>query len=592
MKRAPILPLVQALTYLQLVSFANNLKVRLRRLKQPKYLVGALVGGAYVSLYLGNTLLWRFRTGGRAGESGWFADAGGLITSLAAVGVLFWMLTEWIFPAKRAALQFTETELAFLLPAPMTRRMLIQFKLLKSQIPLLFTSGLFTLIGGAGGSGWLHRWIGWWFVLFTLNLHGIGASFVLTRLWDRGLTPWPRRALVLSILGAVAGILGYWAWRGVPGAPGAEGDLEQWREWGLRALTTGPVHVVLTPFRWILGPWAAAGTADFLRALPGAALVLGLHYVWVLASEVSFEEASLVAARKRAELVAVARSGRNPLTTQARRPLRPLFRLAPTGFPAVALVWKNLIATGSSLNKRLVIGIVVWIALMGWGLAGDFSAKEGWNPTWFVAGFTGIALGASLFVGPQVLRGDFRQDYESMDVLKALPLPGWQVVLGQLVGPAFLLTAVQWAMIGILVSTTEGHRFGGDPVPFLARLVLGLSVGLLLPGFNLMSLVIPNALVLLFPAWVQTGKEGPMGIEVMGQRLVVALGSFFVLVVGLFPAALLVAAVVYLFRVLSLPAEPSWILGGLGGLLVFLSEFAVAVWLLGGVFERFDLSRE
>jgi hypothetical protein len=202
MKRAPILPLVQALTYLQLVSFANNLKVRLRRLKQPKYLVGALVGGAYVSLYLGNTLLWRFRTGGRARESGWFADAGELITSLAAVGVLFWMLTEWIFPAKRAALQFTETELAFLLPAPMTRRMLIQFKLLKSQIPLLFTSGLFTLIGGAGGSGWLYRWIGWWFVLFTLNLHGIGASFVLTRLWDRGLTPWPRRALVLSILAA------------------------------------------------------------------------------------------------------------------------------------------------------------------------------------------------------------------------------------------------------------------------------------------------------------------------------------------------------------------------------------------------------
>ena len=39
---------------------------------------------------------------------------------------------------------------------------------------------------------------------------------------------------------------------------------------------------------------------------------------------------------------------------------------------------------------------------------------------------------------------------------------------------------------------------------------------MLLPALNLISLLIPNAAVLLFPAWFQPGKDSPQGIEATG----------------------------------------------------------------------------
>ena len=580
--------MARAMAYLQFVSIGNNLRVRLRRLKQPKYLVGAVVGGAYLFLYLGNVFRWRFQ-GARTPS---FDRGNEVYLAGASVAMLFWVLAQWILPAKRAALQFTETELAFLLPAPLTRRALIRFKLLRAQLPILFTSAVFTLLGAGSGGEWVFRWIGWWCVLFTLELHGIASSFVLTRLLDRGLTPWPRRLAILGGVSVVAAALGFWTWRSIPGAPGSGDGFEAWREWLGTALTTGPVRAVLTPFRWVLSPWFATDWMPFLKALPAVAALLYLHYRWVLASEVSFEEASLDVARKRAEIHAAARSGRNPLTAGKRRPRRPLFRLAPTGLPAVALVWKNLIAAGSALNRRLVFVLTLWLLMVSWGISGAFARGRGFDAAAVVGGFALVAFGASLFFGPQLLRGDFRQDYESMDVLKAMPVPGWQMVAGQIFGPAFLLTVFQWASLGIVASTLGHMGIEGNLGGIADRIALLLAVALIVPGYNLLAFVIPNALVLVFPAWVQVGKEGPMGVEVMGQRLVVALGTFFVLVVGLVPSASVVAGIHLLFRWLELPLAPAWLLGGVGGLLVFLAEFAGAVVLLGKVFEKFDLSRE
>ena len=39
--------MIGALIYLQVQSIKNRLRMRLRRLKKPKYLAGAAVGGAY-----------------------------------------------------------------------------------------------------------------------------------------------------------------------------------------------------------------------------------------------------------------------------------------------------------------------------------------------------------------------------------------------------------------------------------------------------------------------------------------------------------------------------------------------------------------
>ena len=53
----------------------------------------------------------------------------------------------------------------------------------------------------------------------------------------------------------------------------------------------------------------------------------------------------------------------------------------------------------------------------------------------------------SLFWGPQMLRNDLRQDLPATDVLKMFPMPGWQVVLGEVLAPAAILAGAQWLLL-------------------------------------------------------------------------------------------------------------------------------------------------
>ena len=119
---------------------------------------------------------------------------------MGALILLTILLLAWIIPHQRAALTFTEAEVAFLFPAPISRRGLIHFKLLRSQTAILFTTLLLTLVTNRfGGKAWIHA-AGWWLIFSTLNLHLLGSSFARTMLLDRGITNWQRRLGILALV--------------------------------------------------------------------------------------------------------------------------------------------------------------------------------------------------------------------------------------------------------------------------------------------------------------------------------------------------------------------------------------------------------
>src|ERR1035441_1207456 len=179
--------MISALLYLQYHSTKNRTVMRIKRLRQPKYLFGAVVGGLYFYWYFFRTF---FGTPTRGQP---FALLGSpenqaLFESVGALILLVILLVAWIVPHQRAALTFTEAEIAFLFPAPISRRTLIHFKLLRSQTAILFTTLLLTLVTRRlGGHAWI-RAVGYWLILSTLNLHLLGSSFALTRLLDRGIS--------------------------------------------------------------------------------------------------------------------------------------------------------------------------------------------------------------------------------------------------------------------------------------------------------------------------------------------------------------------------------------------------------------------
>ena len=583
--------MIGALVYLQGRSTLNRLRRRLVRLKQPKYLFGAIVGGLYFYFYFFRFLF----QGGTSSSPRPSPISAGDLTPLLEFGgalvLLVLVLLAWIMPKDRVALTFSEAEVAFLFPAPVSRQTLIHWKLIRSQISILFTTLIFTLVTnrfGRGGLAWIHA-AGWWVILSTLNLHLLGSSFAITRLLDRGLTTWTRRILVLIGVLLFFGALFWWA-RQTMSLPGAA-DLESIKslaDYLKRAFETGPALAILYPFRLVVRPFLAPNAPGFLAVLGPALLLMGLHYVWVVRSNVSFEEASVELSRKTAERIQSFRAGTYRPGQAVPRPQRAPFALKPTGPPFLAILWKNLVSVSQTFSWRFWsgAGLVVLVAL-----AVLLSLGEGYAEVASLVGFVAMLLLAwTLLIGSQVLRNDLRNDLPNADLLKLYPLRGWQVVLGEILAPVAVLSVMQWflVLVGLLsLSSIPGQ----EPIPVAVRCVVAFSVAVLAPVLTLVVTLIPNASVLLFPAWFQSGKDAPQGIEATGQRIIMAVAQLLVLLIAAIPAVIVFLAVFFVSRWLIGPvlAVP---LATLVAAVTLVAEAALGIFWLGRVFDRFDLSTE
>ena len=578
--------MISALLYLQYHSLKNRTVMRLKRLKQPKYLIGGIVGGLYFYWYFFRTFLG---TPGGPQPIPLFEGAENLalFESLGALILLTILLLAWVIPHQRAALTFTEAEVAFLFPAPISRRGLIHFKLLRSQTAILFTTLLLTLVTNRlGGKVWIHV-AGWWLMLSTLNLHFLGSSFALTKLLDRGITNWQRRLGILALVLALAGVVIVWARQTMPVLDLTRlENLEAIKDYAQQVLTAGPLPYLLYPMRLVVRPYLAPSALAFLYALGPALVLLLLHYWWVVRSNVAFEEASVEASRKLAEKVAAVRAGNWQAAQKPPRRKRPPFRLHPTGPPAVALLWKNLISAGQAFTLR------IWVSLAVFGVFGSigFGQAAGGSGLRHVLGMiAAVLMFWSLLIGPQFLRQDFRQDLPLADILKTYPMRGWQLALGELLAPTAALTGLQWFLL-ILVFGMFWQQAVAQ-LGWACWLGLGFGAALIIPMLNLITLQIPNGAAILFPAWFQAAKGGAVGIEVTGQRLIFMLGQMLVFIMALIPAAALFAGVFFLVRML-LGAATAIPLASIVAAVVLALEAALGVVLLGRLFDRFDISAE
>lgn len=578
--------MISALFFLQFHSIKNRLVSRLRRLKKPKYLLGALVGGAYFYFYFGRY----FISPRPYAPNPLPPNALPSLALLGALALFLIMLSAWIFPHARAALNFTEAEVAFLFPAPISRRKLIHFKLLKSQTRILVTIVFLTLLTrrfGSGSHALIHA-AGWWIILSTLQLHFLGASFARTLLLDRGFSNRARRIVLLSAAVLLFSAVGLWIKNNLPPAPSADAGFTELSQYAGAVLQAGPIPWLLYPFRFIIRPFFAGNLPEFFFALLPAALILALHYAWVIFSNVAFAEASMARSRQMAERIAAVRAGHWQGAPKAKRKKKPPFPLPPLGFPPVALLWKNLLSAGQGFSTRVWF-VIAWLAVIG-VIVGRGEMKHG--GFFSLVGFCALLfLFMSLVTGPQLLRQDFRQDLAAVEALKLFPLRGWQIVLGELLTPIVILSALQWLLLLVAVSLTTTIPGAKQTISLGLRLALGFSAAMIVPALNLIALLIPNAAVLLFPAWFQSGKEAPAGIEATGQRLIFMVGQLLVMAVALAPAAGIFAVIIFFGKNVLIPLAliP---MASFAAALLLAVEGSLGIMLLGKFFERFDLSAE
>ncbi len=594
--------MLRALLYLRLASFGNWGRSRIRRLREPKYLAGATVGIAYFYLFFFHRLgappprhlPAGFAASGAAGSAGmlpvdWLPAAAGI----GALGLFVACVLMWLLPRGSAALGFSEAEIAFLFPAPVTRRGLIHFRLLSTQFKSLFGAFVMMLFSNRwtflGGNAFTQA-VGWWFIFSALNLHFTGSGFSLTRLAEAGVGRWRRR---FWVAGGLLLLVGF-TWARLPAAhrlpPPLADDLTLRPFAGWVAMVAGvePLRWVLWPVEVILRPFLALDLRMFLGALAPAFAVLTLLYLWVLNSAVSFEDATIEHARKRSERLAAWKTGESRRGIGMIKGRGAPFRLLATGRPEIAFLWKNLLSTWPYFNLRVLAGSVVLI----FGLWAWIQGRPEWRGLLPVAGAIAIVFGCyTLIIGPQFARQDIRSDLANSDIIKIYPLAGWQVVLGQLLAPTAILTGVAWLCVLIAALTFHPSSPALGWLTPQVRIVAALGVAAVIPPLSALQLLVPNAAALLFPGWSQSSRMRGGGVEVLGQRMIFFFAQLLMMLVALIPAMAFATALFFIGHWLAGPI-PALLLAVGVVVAVLAAQVAFGVWLLGRRFERLDLSSE
>jgi len=559
----------RALTFIAAATARNMLKRQLRRMRQPRYLLATLLGLFYVvNLFVQPGMGSAVRHAGPAHTA----------SPLIAGGLIWWgtlvLLFAWVFGGDEGGLAFSEAEIQFLFPAPLSRRQLIHYKLLRSLLFALFSSLIFTVSVGRrlrGGPPFFA--LGAWLGVATLSLHLTAASLTRLSLVQHGVRGGLRRLLALAVPLAIVGALAFGVLRSPYPWPSHYAEVAPYLEHLLDAPSVTWAGMVVAPAVHVA---LAHDLPELLRWLPAAAGVLALHYLWALSTDAAFEQASLASSERRSKRMEGLRRGQLTVRGTA----RPPFALSPHGHPAFAIYWKNLTAAVRLLSLRVTI-VLLMPAVMGavGALSGGAALNRGLG-----AILCGLLAGSSAFFGVQVYRIDFRLDLVNIDQLRSYPLRGVDLALAEVLAPFTVLTVAQWIFLvaGAVLAPP-------DLIPGQARLPVLAAAMMALPAFTLCGLIVQNAAALLFPSWVETGTGPPRGVEAIGQRLVTLVGTLLAVAVALIPAALVGVPAALLLR--GVVGSAAVAVGALAGTLVVALEAGFAFLGLGKAFDRFDPGR-
>ena len=515
--------------YIIVCSARNRVRARLRRLREPRYLIGAIVGAAYIYF----SFFGRFR-GSRASVARRNARQAQLPASMAALtaagpvlaGLALMAATAaaWVVPFNSGLLEFSDTEMQFLFPAPVSRRQLLVYRILRSQVGMLFGAVVIGIVSPSA-LGWsrLRIAVGAWVLLVTAKICFMGVTLARVRLRSgdtrsRRLAWLPIGAFTVALV-VVATTLT----REYLQAPPV-GAAEMLQFLG-RAPLTRWTRIALWPFMALARPLFVEWPQPYLTALGGSIVVMLATTAWVLKSDGAFQDAAAEVAERRSQ---------EPTTRGA-----PSYTVRSTGWalasigrPETAFAWKAALQTLRLVDKRSLARVAALLLTL------TMVAVSAGRANGLAAMLSAFSLAATLFLilmAPQVMRIDMRQDLRHLELLKTWPVKSSAVVRGELLWPGVLITAGAWTMLAvaiflsgtILTDMSVGLRLGG-----------GAAIAILAPALIFSQLTIHNAVALLFPAWVPLGHQRPRGLDAMGQRLIMLGGTWLLLILSVVPGAL------------------------------------------------------
>ena len=569
--------MVVATLYIMWCSAKNRLRRRLRRLREPRYLIGGLVGAAY--LYFAVYERTRSRPpssvppeGARRAQNA-IASFAATAPALGGLALLVAAAISWLMPFGSGLLEFTPAETAFLFPAPVSRRHLLFYRLMRSQWAVFFGALVMSLAYPiAAISARIRGLLAVWLILMTAHVFFTGVTLSRPQVVRRARNSQPlARSMMIVIFAALAvvlGSIGQHIWQ----QPIL--TLRDAYQVVSTVATTGAAHLVLIPFIALVRPLFASSWGDFLRTTPAAIVIYGVTIAWVLRADEAFGAMTEELAEAHAN-----QSTRKRTAYQARS---VGWTLALTGRDETPFVWKGALQTFRVVDRRVLIRVGVMIGWLTMVVALFGRARGLAQALGLLATFA--AIFASI-IGPQILRVDLRQDLQHLEVLKTWPVRAAAVVRGEMLWPATVITIVTWVCgaVGIFLSAAT---FSSSTLSL--RIAGGLAGMILAPALIAAQFTIHNTAALLFPAWVPLGMGRPRGVDAMGQRLFMLGATWLMLIFVVAPGVL--AGGILWFAFWRLVGW--WILIPAAAVCtsIIVAEVLMATEALGPAYERLDLT--
>ncbi|MCU0626907.1 MAG: hypothetical protein MUF21_10560 [Gemmatimonadaceae bacterium] len=492
----------RALLYLARTQARNRWRWRLRRLRQPRYLLGGVAALAYL------------------GWVSWGASAGRATSRPAALVTWALPLTvalHWIGRPNPLALAFSPAEVHFLFAAPVTRRTLIHARLLGQQAASLLLIvvwvALFDPVTTLAGV--VPRALGAWVLVTAVTLHRTGAALSLIEIPDAPRRLPIARTVAIAWCCALAGAVVY-GWRSL-------GPLltDEWgpllaTAWRLRDIAELPLpRAILTPVRWLGAPALATQPLAALAALPLALAVLAALYAWVVRDPRPFEEAAADATRRYAERIAAVRRGafRRPRAAEGGTGRTSRIPLPRGGPAALAFAWKSVVATARAHSPRNLALFAGALAVGAWVM--PLISPDPVDAAMIRAAFVASGFAAAFIALPGWFRQDLRAELGHLVFLKTAPIPSRDIVAAQTATAALL---AWFALVLVFAVPLSLVAMGDSLLGFRATLLLlAEALVVALPVLVLLHFTVHNAFAIVFPGWARVGQAGAGGLQAMGQ---------------------------------------------------------------------------
>jgi hypothetical protein len=552
----------------------NRVLARIRRLKQPRYLVGLFVGLAYLVVVFSRSGPRPVQFDGQTVPID-AATGGAMFTLIVAVV----MILAWALPDSEAGLDLTETEALFLFPAPITRAQLLGFVLARGLFPLLITALILKILflRGASFAGLLAA-------LVAAHVYFLMVRLARARLAVAGVGFVVRAVAALVVLSIIASIT-YMGYASVVPAILEAADHEEaaviMSQVSTQPLEAFPLNVVYFLPGVFVG---VAGASSLVGAVVPSivlACVTGLFGWIAVRLDVSYEEATIARARRRAERREARWKTRRGEYVSKRSLIR--FPLAPEGRPEIAILWKNSMAA----SRTLALVFVLPLALIGLLALVVTIMTSPSRALPFVAVVSFAIAAFSTLFGPVLFRNDLRSDMRRLDLLRGYPLTGRQIVGAEIASPALLIVTMQAGCLiaGLATGVLSGQL--GSSIALAGWAVLAFCFAMPL---TIIQLLVHNGLVVLFPGWASFSKEDSRGIEAFGRRILLLIAQLFTLMIGLVPAGLVFAVAFFLSKADLASPVGSLIVASVVAFGVLAFEIGWAVSFLGHQLERIDPS--